>query len=114
MASPLSGGPIAETRQCKHCRHWRAPPQSEIRAWEAFKKGVSARRVKTPTGQCDQVLTQAGKPISSSATPPGFSCLSFAQSFHDDDVRHSGIVTVHMDGRLVWSGPEEDLPDEYR
>lgn len=25
-----------------------------------------------------------------------------------------GIVTVHEDGRLVWSGPEEDLPEEYR
>lgn len=114
MSTVSPDNPFAETRQCKHCRHWRAPPQLEIRAWEAFKQGISARRVKSPTGQCDQVLTQPGKPIATSATPPGFSCLNFAHHRDAAGARHPGIVTVHEDGRLVWSGPEEDLPERYR
>lgn len=114
MSGPSPSGISAELRQCKHCQHWRAPPQSDIRAWEAYKQGVSSRRVKSPTGLCDQVLTQLGKPISTSATPPNFACLNFARLNHAARDKISGIVTVHEDGQLVWSGPEEDLPEEYR
>lgn len=52
-ASPRSGhngGPPLEDASpdqgcCKQCRRWRAPPEGEQRAYEAFRLGLSRRRV---------------------------------------------------------------------
>jgi hypothetical protein len=78
-----NGGPAlegpAETRsgQCKHCRHWKAPSAGEQSAYEAFRIGLSRRRVRRPTGACDRVLVGNNPRPSFSATVGEFGCRNF-------------------------------------
>ena len=53
---------------CKYCRHWSPPSEWMVRAYEAFRLGLSRKRVKRPSGACDRVLMQNGKPLAFAAT----------------------------------------------
>lgn len=107
------GGPPVP-RYCKYCRHWSPPSDWEVRAYEAFQLGLSRRRVKRPSGACDRVLMQHGKPLAFSATVDTFGCLNFSAKPPAPITRGRGFVTVYEGDRIVWQGHEEDLPDEHR
>ena len=53
---PLDPSVPHERGRCKNCIHWLARPENEQRAYEMFRVGLSCKRVKRPTGTCDQVL----------------------------------------------------------
>ncbi len=53
---PLDEPADRQCGMCKHCAHWKAPPESEQRAYEHFRLGLSRRRLKRPIGSCDRVL----------------------------------------------------------
>ena len=101
-------------RYCKYCRHWSAPPDGEVRAYEAFQLGLSRRRVKRPSGSCDRVLIAVGKPLAFSATADTFGCLNFLAKPPVPIARGRAFVTIYDGDRIVWKGHEEDLPEEYR
>jgi hypothetical protein len=78
-----NGGPSIDEEKDDHtgphyCKYWRPPSDWDIRAHEAFQLGISRRRVKRPSGTCDRVLVQQGKPLSFAATVDTFSCLHFS------------------------------------
>lgn len=106
--------PVTVPRQCRWCRYWRPPPEAEARAYEYYRLGLSRRRVKRAVGACDQVLLAPGKPLSFSATAPESCCLNFSPKPPVDHPSGGGFVTIHEDGRLLWSGAEEDIPERYR
>lgn len=101
-------------RYCKYCRHWSPPSEREVSDYEAFQRGVSRRRVKRPSGSCDRVLMQAGKPLAFSATVDTSGCLNFSAKPTEPIRCGRGFVTIYEGGRVVWKGHEEDLPEEYR
>lgn len=70
--------PSSEARgRCRDCRHWHAPPETEQRAYEWFRLGLSRRRVRRPTGACDRVVLSAGRAPAFSATTAEFGCINF-------------------------------------
>jgi len=101
---------------CKYCRHWRSPPDWDIRAYEAFQLGISRRRVKRPSGTCDRVLMQRGKPLSFAATVDSFSCLNFSAKPSEPPQWRPELafVKVYEGDRVIWEGRAADLPEEYR
>lgn len=101
-------------RCCRHCRHWHAPAATLLAAFDAFRAGITKRPVKQPIGQCDRVLIAEGRPVSFSATAPGFTCLNFQADAAMSVPAHDGMVTVYEGERIIWQGNQEDLPDEYR
>lgn len=114
---PLDDDPPFRGRPaCKWCRHWSAPSESERRAYEYFRLGLSRRRVKRPSGSCDRVLMAPGKPLAFSGTDGEFSCLNFsARPAPPVEVpKRGGFVTIWSGDRIVWKGNEEDVPEEYR
>lgn len=122
--SPIghNGGPTLDDEEngpptphyCKYCRHWSRPSDWEVRAYEAFRLGLSRRRVKRPTGTCDRVLTQYGKPLAFSATVGTFGCVNFSAKPPTPITRGRGYITVYEGDRIVWQGHEENLPEAYR
>lgn len=112
---PLDDAAILRTpRYCRFCVHWRPPPEAEERAYEYFRLGLSRRRVRLPTGACDRVLLQPGKPLSFSATSATFGCLNFTPKPDPPTSKGQGFVTIYEGDRLVWQGREADMPAEYR
>jgi hypothetical protein len=111
---PLEEPPRPEAGQCKHCRHWHAPSQTEQRAYEHFRLGLSKRRVKRPAGACDRVLTRPDKPVSFSATSAEFGCLNFSAKSPAPRPTGGGFVTIYEAGRIVWQGGEEAMPARFR
>ncbi len=118
-----NGGPALEDeeddrstlpRYCKYCRHWKAPPDGEVRAYEFFRLGLSRRRVKRPTGTCDRVLLRQGRLLAFSATVDTFGCLNFARKPPAPVQRGRGFVAIYAGDHIVWQGSEENLPEEYR
>ncbi|MBS0284616.1 MAG: hypothetical protein JSS15_09375 [Proteobacteria bacterium] len=101
-------------RYCKYCRHWSPPSDAEVRTYEWFRLGLSRRRVKRPSGACDRVLMQAGKPLAFAATVDTFGCLNFSAKPPPPVQRGRGFVTVYEGDRIVWQGHEEDLTEGYR
>ena len=98
----------------RYCRYWSPPSDWDVRAYEAFQIGISRRRVKRPTGSCDRVLMQIGKPLAFSAMTDTFGCLNFSAKPREPIPRGRGFVTIYAGDRVIWKGWEEDLPDEYR
>jgi hypothetical protein len=98
---------------CKYCRHWSPPSDAGVRAYESFRLGLSRRRVKRPSGTCDRVLMQPGKPLAFAATVDTFGCLNFSARPPPPLQRGRGFVNVYEGDRIVWQGYEEDVPDEY-
>jgi len=101
-------------RYCKYCRHWSPPSDGEVQAYESFRLGLSRRRAKRPSGTCDCVLLQPGKPIAFAATVDTFGCLNFSAKPPSPVQRGRSFVTVYEGDRVVWQGHEEDVPEEYR
>ncbi len=112
---PLDPPPVTTSPRCKYCRHWRPPPEREQQAYEFFQLGLSRRRVRRPAGACDRVLLAPGKPLSFSATSGEFACLNFEAS-PSPPSRPSGsaFVTISEGGRIVWQGPEDQIPAQFR
>ncbi|WP_145200332.1 hypothetical protein [Sphingobium sp. B2] len=115
-----NGGPKLEDdegppvpRYCKYCRHWSPPSDHEVSAYEAFRIGISRRRVKRPSGSCDRVLMAQGKPLAFSATTDTFGCLNFLAKPPVPITRGRGFVTIYDGDRIVWQGHEEDIPEEH-
>jgi len=111
---PLPDEPAADSRpgQCKHCRHWQAPPEREQRAFERFRLGLSRQRDKRPelrprpAWQADDVglLCDDGRvrlpqlaAASPKAAPEG-----------------SAFVTISRHGHIVWQGPEDRVPVRFK
>lgn len=99
---------------CKYCRYWSPPSEWEARTYEAYQLGLSKRRVKRPSGTCDRVLMQHGKPLAFAATLDTFGCLNFSAKPPALIARGRGFVTIHEGDRVIWQGHEEDVPDAYR
>ncbi len=94
--------PVREARgYCKHCVHWHAPPESEQRAYESFRLGLSRRRVKRPAGACDRVLLGNRTTPAFSATTAEFGCRNFAPSPSKPLAAGGGFVTIWENGRIV-------------
>lgn len=117
------GPPLDDTSQrptlpagasCRSCRHWRAPPEAEERNYEAFRLGLSRRRVRRPSGACDRVVLGPGRPPAFSATSAEFVCLNFEQRPPAPPRSGGGYVTIYEGGRIVWQGPEERLPSRFQ
>lgn len=106
-ADPLSG-------RCKHCRRWQAPPESEQRAYEHFRLGLSRRRVKRPAGSCDRVLIGNRTTPAFSATTAEFGCRNFEPAPPKPAPTGHGFVTIWEAGKIVWQGAEEDMPARFR
>jgi hypothetical protein len=106
---PLSDPPPADGR-CKHCRHWKAPPEQEQQAYERFSLGLARRRVRLPTGSCDRVSVGSHKLPAFAATSADFGCGNFEARPVPPRPAGGGYVKVSEDGRIVWEGPEEELP----
>jgi hypothetical protein len=98
---------------CKHCAHWKAPPESELRAYENFRLGLSRRRVKRPTGSCDRVLMGNSTTAVFSATTAEFGCRNFEPAPPRPPARGGGFVTIWQNGRIVWQGDEENIPARF-
>jgi hypothetical protein len=114
-----NGGPSleepADTRpgQCKHCRHWKAPSEGEQHAHEAFRLGLSRRRVRRPTGACDRVLIGNSRVPAFSAMVGEFGCRNFEAAPPPPMPKGGGFVTIWQGGRIVWEGYEEAIPARF-
>lgn len=114
-----NGGPPLEEPvtpvqgRCRDCRHWRAPPETEQRAYEFLQLGLSRRRVRRPTGACDRVVLSAGRAPAFSATTAEFGCVNFEAKPHPPQPKGGGFVTIYEGGRVVWQGPEEAVPARF-
>ncbi len=103
-----NGGPAleesADTRpgQCKHCRDWKAPSEGEQRAYEAFRTGLSRRRVWRPTGACDRVLIGSNPRPAFSVTVSEFGCGNFAAAPPPPMPKGGGFLTIWQGDRIVW------------
>lgn len=104
---PLDPSVPHERGRCKNCIHWLARPENEQRAYEMFRVGLSCKRVKRPTGTCDQVLFAGPSSTVFSATTAEFSCRNFEAKPRADRPVGGGFVTIWSNGRVVWQGPEE-------
>lgn len=112
---PLVDPVTRERGLCKHCRHWAPPADGEQRAYDYFRLGLSRRRVKRPCGTCDRVLMAPGRPTSFSATTAEFGCFNFsARPAAPPSRTGGGFVTIHEAGRILWQGPEEQMPARFR
>lgn len=109
---PPLGEPAADSRpgQCKHCRHWQAPSEREQHAFEGFRLGLSRRRVKRPAGSCERVLLGKGTTPVFSTTVAEFGCRNFAAAPPKAVPKGSAFVTISQHGRIVWQGPEDQMP----
>lgn len=99
--------------RCRDCRHWRAPPDTEQRAYEWFRLGLSRRRVRRPTGACDRVVLSASRAPAFSATTAEFGCINFEAKPPPPQPKGGGFVTIYDGGRVVWQGPEEAVPARF-
>lgn len=107
-----AANPSANSETCRWCRHSKPPPERDERDYEAFRNGVTRRRVKRPAGACDRVRYQADKPVAFSATVEEFSCLNFEAKSPAPRPKGGGWVTIWSGNRILWQGREEDAPDE--
>jgi hypothetical protein len=98
---------------CKHCRHWKAPPEAVQQAYEWFRLGLSRRRVARPSGACDRVLLGNRTTPAFSATTAEFGCRNF-EAAPPPVPRGGGFVTIWQDGRIAWQGREENVPARFR
>nr|WP_284698957.1 hypothetical protein [Sphingomonas lycopersici] len=110
----MEGDGLPVPQYCKYCRYWSPPSDWDVSAYEAFRLGLSRRRVRRPSGTCDRVLMRPGKPLAFSATTDTFGCLNFSARSPEPMSRGQGFVTVYSGDAILWSGHEEDLPDEFR
>ena len=112
---PLDDNPSPSiSGQCKHCLHWKPPSLAHERAYASFRLGLSRRRVRRPSGACDRVRTQPGKPVAFSATSAEFGCLNFTAKPDTPRPTGGGFVTVYEDGQVVWQGNEAMAPARFR
>jgi hypothetical protein len=91
---PLDEPAPAASGYCRDCRHWNAPPESDRRAYEFYRLGLSRRRVKRPTGACDRVLLTPGRKPTFGATPAEFGCGNFEPLPEKARARGGGFVTI--------------------
>ena len=70
--------------------------------------------MRRPAGSCDRVLLRPSKPLAFSATVDTFSCLNFTATPLMEPTPGKGFVTIYEGDRVIWSGHEEDAPEEYR
>jgi hypothetical protein len=110
---PLDEPADRQRGMCKHCVHWKAPPESEQRAFEHFRLGLSRRRVKRPTGSRDRVLIGNRTTAVFSATTAEFGCRNFESAPPKPPARGGAFVTIWENGRIVWQGPEESIPGHF-
>jgi len=100
--------------RCRDCRHWTPPLGSLERDYEAFRLGLSRRRIKRPTGVCDRVLLGNSRLPAFSATAGNFSCRNFEPAPSRPQPRGGGFVTIWIGNRVVWKGPEDEIPSRFR
>jgi hypothetical protein len=110
---PLENDHVGRPGQCRHCVHWTAPPESEQRAYESFRLGLSRRRVKRPAGSCDRVLLGGRTTPAFSATTAEFGCRNFDPAPPKPIVRGSAFVTIWEKDRIVWQGAEDNIPARF-
>lgn len=110
---PLEEPVVSTSGRCRDCRHWRAPPEEEERAYEFFRLGLSRRRARRPTGACDRVVITVGRPPAFSATTGEFGCVNFEAKPAPPAPRGGGFVTIWEDGRIVWQGADEAMPTRF-
>ena len=79
-----------------------------------FRVGLSCKRVKRPTGTCDQVLFAGPSSTVFSATTAEFGCRNFEAKPRADRPVGGGFVTIWSNGRVVWQGPEEKIPARFQ
>lgn len=114
-----NGGPPLEEPdrhargRCRECRHWRAPSDDELRAYEWFRLGLSHRRVRRPAGACDRVVLSPGRPPAFSATTAEFGCCNFDRRPPEPKPVGGGYATIWESGRVVWQGAEEAIPARF-
>ena len=111
---PLDEPTLTAAGHCRNCRHWSAPSDGDLRAYEFYRLGLSHRRLKRPTGACDRVLLSAGRRATFGATPAEFGCGNFDTRPEPPRPRGGGFVTVWQDGRIAWEGSEEVMPAVFR
>src|SRR5437773_57471 len=83
-----------------------APPESEQRAFERFRLGLSHRRAKRPAGSCDRLLLRNRRTLVFSSTTAEFCCRNFAPPPPKAAHKGNAFVTISRRGRIVWQGPE--------
>lgn len=107
--------PLPERQgRCRDCRHWTPPPESSERAYEAFRVGLSRRRVRKPSGSCDRVLLGNSRNPAFSSTAGNFSCRNFEPAAPKPAPKGSGFVTIWRGNRILWQGPEDEMPPRFR
>ncbi|WP_323042983.1 hypothetical protein [Gemmobacter sp.] len=111
---PLDDPASDRPGRCRDCRHWTPPPEGLERDYEAFRLGLSRRRIKRPTGFCDRVLLGNSKIPAFSGTAGNFSCRNFEPAPPKPAPRGRGFVTIWVGNRVVWKGPEDEIPDRFR
>lgn len=99
--------------RCRDCRHWTPPLESLERDYEAFRLGLSRRRIKRPTGFCDRVLLGNSKIPAFSGTTGSFACRNFEPAPPKPPPRGRGFVTIWEGDRIVWKGPEDEVPAHF-
>ncbi len=114
-----NGGPAliepvdARPGRCMHCRHWKPPADGEQQAYDAFRYGLSRRRVRRPTGSCDRVLLGNDPRPAFSATAAEFGCANYEAAPPAPMPKGGGYVTIWKDGRILWEGNEEAIPARF-
>ncbi len=112
---PPLDDPAPERRgRCRDCIHWTPPPEGLERDYEAFRLGLSRRRVKRPTGFCDRVLLGNSRTPAFSGTEGHFSCHNFEAAPPRPQPKGGGFVTIWSGNRVVWKGPEDEMPPRFR
>jgi hypothetical protein len=111
---PLDDPAPGRPGRCRDCRHWQPPPENLERDYEAFRLGLSRRRVKRPAGFCDRVLLGHAKIPAFSATDGNFSCRNFEPAPPKQPPKGGGFVTIWRGNRILWKGPEDEIPPRFR
>ena len=89
------------------------PSAGEQSAYEAFRTGLSRRRVRRPTGACDRVLIGNNPRPSFSATAGEFGCRNFEAAPPAPMPKGGSYVTIWQGGRILWEGVEEAIPARF-
>ena len=110
---PSMSRPIPDRPSASHCRHWEAPSEGERRAYEAFRLGLSRRRVRRPTGACDRVLIGNSRVPAFSATVGEFGGRNFEAAPLPPMAKGGGLITIWQNDRVVWQGREEEIPARF-
>jgi hypothetical protein len=63
---------------CKHCVHWKPPPEREEEAYERFRLGLFRKRVRRPTGYCRNAIVGVRDTPCCCATPADYYCRNFS------------------------------------